>query len=154
MRFLLALSIVIAFLSAPCWAEQTFKDVPDDHWAKEAVDMMAQAGVINGYPDGTFKGDRPVTRYELSVALAKMVEFIQASQKPILDGETKLEISPRTHWAAKSRLFLMCEGFLPKDSPVLNDEKKLVTCTELGDALALVSSRLIELSVPPTGAPD
>lgn len=154
MRLRLALSIVIVFISAPCWADKTFKDVPNDHWAKETVDMMAQAGVMNGYPDGTFKGEKPVTRYELSVALAKMVEFIQASQKPILTGDTKLEIAPSAHWAAKSRLFLRCEGFLPKDSPVLKEGSRLVACTELGNALALVSSRLIELSVPPTGAPD
>ncbi|MCE5315302.1 MAG: S-layer homology domain-containing protein [Armatimonadota bacterium] len=155
MRMLVALSIGIILLGAPCWSDNAFTDVPDDHWAKEAVDMMAKAGIMNGCPDGKFNGDRPVTRYELSVALANMLEFIQASQKPVESGKSKAsEIKPSMHWAQSSRQFLKCEGFLPKDSPVLKDGKKPVTFTELGEALALVSAKLIETSVPPTSAPN
>lgn len=150
MKLLLMLSIGIAVLAMPCWATDEFKDVPDDHWAKEAVEMVSQSGIMNGYPDETFNGDRHVTRYELSVALAKMVEFIQASQKPIKSSET----SPGKHWADNSISMLKCEGFLPTDSPLLQNGQQQITCAELGSALALVSARLIETRMPPVGAPD
>lgn len=155
MRLLAAFPVVIALLSAPCWADQTPKDVPGDHWAKDAVNMVAQNGVMNGYPDGTFKGDRHVTRYELCVALANMVQFIQASQKPVISGDDKKTDSVQTaNWATHSIDLLKNDGFLPKDSPLLKDGSKEITCKELGDALAQVSAKLIELNVPPTSTPD
>lgn len=49
-----------------------FKDIPAKHWAESSVKAVKEAGVMGGYPDGTFKGDQPVTRYELAAALAKL----------------------------------------------------------------------------------
>ena len=46
-----------------------FPDVPADHWAYEAVNRLNLAGVISGYPDGEFKGNNPVTRYEVAAML-------------------------------------------------------------------------------------
>ena len=46
-----------------------FPDVPANHWAYEAVAKLAGNGIIKGYPDGTFKGDRSMTRYEFAMML-------------------------------------------------------------------------------------
>ena len=46
-----------------------FKDVPTAHWAGEAVATLHGNGYLDGYPDGTFKGDRPMTRYEYAELL-------------------------------------------------------------------------------------
>ena len=43
-----------------------FPDVPENHWAYEAVAAMAKSGLVKGYPDGEFKGDRTMTRYEFA----------------------------------------------------------------------------------------
>ena len=43
-----------------------FPDVPENHWAYEAVATMAKSGLVKGYPDGEFKGDRTMTRYEFA----------------------------------------------------------------------------------------
>ena len=43
-----------------------FPDVPENHWAYEAVEAMAKSGLVKGYPDGEFKGDRTMTRYEFA----------------------------------------------------------------------------------------
>ena len=43
-----------------------FPDVPENHWAYEAVETMAKTGLVKGYPDGEFKGDRTMTRYEFA----------------------------------------------------------------------------------------
>ncbi len=46
-----------------------FPDVPADHWAKNAVDVLHGNGAIEGYPDGNFKGDRKMSRYEYAEML-------------------------------------------------------------------------------------
>lgn len=46
-----------------------FPDVPPDHWAAAAIERLAAAGILTGYPDGTYSGDKAVTRYELAVVL-------------------------------------------------------------------------------------
>jgi len=60
--------------SAPVMAQGAFSDVPSDHWAYDAVQELARDGVIIGYPDGTFKGQRQLTRYEFAVAIARVME--------------------------------------------------------------------------------
>ncbi|MBI4872852.1 MAG: S-layer homology domain-containing protein [Candidatus Riflebacteria bacterium] len=53
-----------------------FRDVPADHWAYEAVDKLAREGLMQGYPDGTFKGKKVVTRYDLAVVVAKILDRV------------------------------------------------------------------------------
>ena len=48
-----------------------FDDVPTSHWAYDAVQQLAQEGYIKGYPDGKFKGARPMTRYEVAALVAR-----------------------------------------------------------------------------------
>jgi S-layer homology domain len=50
-----------------------FPDVPENHWAYQALAQLAQDGLITGYPDGTFKGDRPMTRYETAFLVSQAV---------------------------------------------------------------------------------
>ncbi|MHA2611407.1 MAG: S-layer homology domain-containing protein [bacterium JZ-2024 1] len=49
-----------------------FPDVPLDHWAYDAVEYLAAKGIVEGYPDGEFKGDRLLTRYEYAVIIARL----------------------------------------------------------------------------------
>ena len=51
--------------------KQSFPDVPSDHWAKEAVDTLHGNEVLEGYPDGEFKGDQKMSRYEYAQMLYK-----------------------------------------------------------------------------------
>ena len=48
-----------------------FSDVPANHWAYQYIQSLAADGIIDGYPDGKFKGDRPLTRYEMAVVIAR-----------------------------------------------------------------------------------
>ena len=48
-----------------------FSDVPADHWAYDAIDQLAADGVIEGYNDGTFAGDKAITRYEMAQIVAR-----------------------------------------------------------------------------------
>ena len=56
-----------------------FSDMPEDHWAYEAVSNVVDAGIMNGYPDGSFKGDKTVTRYELAQTLDRMLSYDDAA---------------------------------------------------------------------------
>ena len=73
--FLLLCFLTAAFLT-PVFAAPLFPDVPEQHWARDAVADLAAKGIVEGYPDGTFKGDRAVTRWEMALmiqrSLAKM----------------------------------------------------------------------------------
>jgi len=51
-----------------------FADVPAKHWAYDAVSKLSKAGLVDGYGDGTFRGDRTITRYEMAMITAKAME--------------------------------------------------------------------------------
>ena len=59
------LGVTTAFAANP------FSDVTPDSWAYQSVSQLANAGIINGYPDGTFKGQKNITRFEMAQMIAK-----------------------------------------------------------------------------------
>ena len=142
---LLVIGAVLVLVAGGCWAEGQFKDVPKDHWAAEAVNKLADAGVLKGYPDGTFKGEKTVTRYELAAALSSMIQFIQQSRKPLTQSAKPASQQPS--WAEASTSFLKSGGYLPKDSPLLKDGNKPITPDDLANALASVATKLIDQDV-------
>ncbi len=50
-----------------------FADVPENHWAYEAVKQLAAYGLIEGFPDGTYKGQEPMTRYQMAIVIARLL---------------------------------------------------------------------------------
>lgn len=71
---------------------QLFPDVPKNHWAYEYVSALKGNGVLTGYPDGEFKGDRPMTRYEFATMLYKaMLEGATLSDKILKEFAPELE---------------------------------------------------------------
>ena len=78
-RAALAAALLAALLGAPVRARATpFADVPANHWAYQAIQTLAADGLIDGYPDGAFKGDRPLSRYEMAAIVARIVAKIEA----------------------------------------------------------------------------
>ena len=71
---LLLAGVLAAALAPPAQAQAApFLDTPTNHWAYEAVQNLAKRGIVIGYPDGTYGGKRPMTRYEFAVAIARML---------------------------------------------------------------------------------
>ncbi|SDE82239.1 S-layer homology domain-containing protein [Sporomusa acidovorans] len=65
-----------------------FTDVPAKHWAYDAVGQLYKAGLIDGYGDGTFRGDKPLTRYEFAFVTARALENYHKAnveQRALLD---------------------------------------------------------------------
>ncbi len=52
----------------------TFTDVPAGHWAKDAVDVIVQKGLIQGFPDGTFRGNENLTRYQAALIFYRLLQ--------------------------------------------------------------------------------
>ena len=82
----LAVAVLVAF-AAPAFAvTNPFMDVPMNHWAYDAIGQLAARGVLSGYPDGTYKGKQPTTRYEMASALARalaVVDMTKASKQDV-----------------------------------------------------------------------
>ena len=53
-----------------------YPDVPQNHWAYDAINKLSQAGIIEGMPNGTYMGNKPMTRYEFAVAVARILDKI------------------------------------------------------------------------------
>ena len=89
MKKILALVAVVALVAfaAPAFANvNPFMDVPMNHWAYDAIGQLAARGVLSGYPDGTYKGNQPMTRYEAASAVARalaVVDMTKASKQDV-----------------------------------------------------------------------
>jgi len=75
--WIVAVLLVFA-LTANLFAAPLFPDVPAEHWARDAVAELANKGIVEGYPDGTFKGDRAATRWELAMVVARFLSKMEA----------------------------------------------------------------------------
>ena len=85
---LLAAVLVLA-LAVPAFAAPLFPDVPENHWARDAVATLAAKGLVEGYPDGTFKGDRASTRWEVAMVVAR---FLAKMEQEHATFATKAEL--------------------------------------------------------------
>ena len=89
MKRILAIAAVAALTAGvSAYAANPFSDVSPDDWAYQAVSDLSDQGVVEGYPDGTFKGERNMTRYELAQVIARLMareDQLNAEQKATLD---------------------------------------------------------------------
>jgi len=113
-----------------------FADVPADHWAYQAVDTLQKAGIVIGYPDGTYGGKRAMTRYEFAVAIARLL--------PLINNAGANNYATKDDLAA---LRQELEQKLQANSDAIDALRKLVDefgpeLTRLGQDVAAVNSRL------------
>lgn len=88
-------AILNAVLGADLPEDQTnmFPDVPANHWAYESVNDMAKRGLVIGYEDGQFKGDRTMTRYEFAMIVERAIQKAKELNTSI-DGRLVDEFKP------------------------------------------------------------
>ncbi|MDR3589855.1 MAG: S-layer homology domain-containing protein [Negativicutes bacterium] len=124
------LLLVFLFVAvSPVMAAPAAVDVPADHWAYTAVKELARIGIIDGYSDGTFRGDKLMTRYEMAQIVEKAMDNsakASAKQKALIDklaSEFALEINHLdarvSKIEAKTNFKIMSETWLQwtTDSP-------------------------------------
>lgn len=84
----IALILVFSIAGNVFAAGNSFSNVPKDHWAYGAVSQLAKDGIFDGYADGSFQGDKTLTRYEMAQVVAKALNYegkINAETKANLD---------------------------------------------------------------------
>lgn len=91
---IVTLTITITFIPTTAFSVSAFRDVSAGYWAYGAIMDMAYRGIINGYPDGTFRPDQPVTRQEFAAIMVRALGFnmIYPSSPTFIDMD-------RHHWA-------------------------------------------------------
>ena len=122
-RILVSLGAAV-LISSAVYA-QSYPDVPTGHWAYDAVTELTNDGIVKGYPDGTFKGNRALTRYEFAIAIRDAVQTL------------------------KGRLAAL-EAAKPVPAPSVVNETKVVTDPHLAEELTKLSAdneKLLKLSV-------
>lgn len=84
----LAAAMVLGVAGTSFAAANPFADVPAKHWAYDAVATLAQAGIVDGYSDGKYQGDKMISRYEMAQMVAKAMarsDKATAAQKAAID---------------------------------------------------------------------
>jgi hypothetical protein len=81
-KLVLSLAAVLVLALVAPVVGQPFADVPTNHWAYDAIAELAAKGLVEGFPDGTFKGNQPMTRYEMAMIVARIIARIEAIPTP------------------------------------------------------------------------
>ncbi len=113
-----AVTILVVFMLVAGVLAMSFKDVPKNHWAYEAVNALSDLEIIMGYPDGTFKGSQVVTRYQLAVALYRTIEYLRG-----LIGGTAAAAPKASTMGSSEKLNLAFEKIAKNEIAIANLEK-------------------------------
>jgi CRISPR/Cas system CMR-associated protein Cmr5 small subunit len=90
---ILVSAVMIIVMALPVLASP-FSDLSDSHWAADAVKMLAALGIIQGYPDGTFKGRNQATRYEVALMVARALEYLDKDIRDLTERLNQLQGEP------------------------------------------------------------
>ncbi len=120
----LVLATLVTLAAGNAFAQSAYQDVPADHWAYNALDYLSERGVLEGYPDGFFKGDRTLTRYEFAQAVARLLDAV---------GEGNWD----------QQINIMAEGLRAEFSDQLAELGR--TVNELGGAVNSLDGRVTDI---------
>ena len=85
---------------APAFAQAVnFSDVPDNHWAKDFITELTKMGIIEGFPDGTFDPEGPVTRAQFAAMLSR-ANREEYWDRPDINRRVKFDDVSTTFWAS------------------------------------------------------
>ena len=154
MSLLVATSMLLPLsaFAAPTANHPLPPDVPARHWAAGSVERVTHEKIMGRDPDGRFRGDKPVTRYELAVAVDRFVRYIETARKPLHTEIVPVSpsLTTKAPAAAKQAIqHLVSNGFLKPNSPILTQNGNgAATANELSDALASITIRLSDRAEP------
>jgi len=128
-----------------------FSDVPANHWAAASVQRLVSQGIIaapqkqTAKPTPAFSGDKPVTRYELAVALDRFVQYVERADK---QKKSKFNVQATPESGATAAKRLIAAGYLPANTPLATDNAKIVTAAQLSKALSSVLIKITDKKTP------
>lgn len=95
---------------APAVEPGAFADVSADHWNNDNLQALKTAGIVNGYDDGTFRGDNEITRHEAAAMIGKVYNSIKGEQMVTM-GSAFTDV-PADHWNAANLTLLKEAGIV------------------------------------------
>lgn len=72
----LLITLLAALFVGGAFAQSAFPDIPENHWAADAVDRISDLGIVIGFPDGTFRGNEAFTRYQAALVVSRMLDVV------------------------------------------------------------------------------
>ncbi len=149
-RFQLATTLARVLADSPLparEAEVRFKDVKPNHWALPGIRRMLGEGLLQGFPDQTYRGTSLLTRYQLAVVLDKL------SQRLGLAAPAKLlrpDDLPPAHWAEAAVLRVVALEIMPLGSDGLFRGGEAVSRYQMAHSLWKLDERLSAMAVKPS----
>ncbi|WP_177194686.1 S-layer homology domain-containing protein [Alteribacillus iranensis] len=110
-------------------AERSFQDIPESYWAYEEMEEMAEKGIVNGYPDGTYRPQTPVTRSQSAVIIGRALE-IDVGGRPdpgFEDVSKEMSSSPYIAALVEEGVFDQASHFRPGESLTRAQMAKVLT---------------------------
>ncbi len=125
---------VLCFAAVSFAAEKSlkFKDVPNNYWAAGSVYDMVKMGITKGYPDGTFRGNKPISRYETAVFMSKLSSAMGGAGLTLEVKALKDDVSELKRKDEEARFYGSCESTM-----------KVGNVFSVGTREAVMSYRLI-----------
>lgn len=158
MKRLLTLLTVLPWMGLA--GASSFSDLPGGHWASEAVENLARLGILQGMPDGTYRGSSPASRYDLAMALYRFYLLVHSALEELRKGNLQagedlkalLEASPKALPEGESLRPLLSElaaRVAALESGLAEATGKVVEVRTLSEAEAalegLQNAKLVEL---------
>ncbi|HHY32327.1 MAG TPA: hypothetical protein GX515_04755 [Firmicutes bacterium] len=110
-------AILVLALAVPV-AAGPFADVPENHWAYEAVKQLAAYGLVEGFPDGTFKGAEPMTRYQMAMVIARLLVSLDGQIKAAMEA-ARAGVTPAPAPAAPAQPSVIEKETVTVEKPVI-----------------------------------
>ncbi len=161
MRLTLAISALAAciLLGGVCaYSAPPFDDVPPDDPHAEAVEALREMGVIMGFPDGSYRGDEAVTRYELAAVVRRMMQYYERSlpgkEEKAVNAEDQHRSEQTSPDAGSSKspgsqdMAWLQSRNVQLPATMLNSPDNAATVDEVAGVLASAFARLIEAASP------
>ena len=106
-------------------SETAFNDVPQGHWAYSALEVLSKDGVLEGYPDGSFKGNETMTRYEMAQIIANAYKGGSFADDALIDGV-------RQELSSELKTLKKVEKQVKKNTAAINKMQNFVDKLEIG----------------------
>lgn len=114
-------SLIVQFASMGSdSSEPAFPDVPETHWAFNQIELLKEMGIVNGYSDGEFKPNRPVTRSEFITMAVKALDLEPSTKKLSFKDNNKIPTWSKESWQAAVQAGLV-KGYA--DGTIRPDQK-------------------------------
>ena len=123
----------------------TFSDLPPTHWAYLPLEKLAAAGIFNGYPDGTIRPEKQVTRAEFATLLVRALDLEVRGD----DASLSFTDVPPDHWAREAIATAAAAGFIRGRSDTVFDPESSITG---GEVMAMLGKAMPQKEQVPGAA--